>query len=364
MVERNSQKKVIMVLFGGVSSEHEVSRVSASYVLRHIDRDKYDVLQTGITKDGEWFLTEASAEEIASGDWEKNPDNKKLRIVPGEGFEELDVDMVFPVLHGKNGEDGRMQGFLKIAGVPFVGSGPTSSAACMDKAITKAMIDQAEACSQAKCCVAHKGCDVEEAAEVIERFFEADYPLFVKPANAGSSVGISKVKGRDQLPEALQVAFAEDTKALIEETVEGRELEVAVLGNTGAANEEDQPVASCIGEIFAANEFYDYNAKYDNIGSSTAVVEDLPDDLVQEIRDTAVSIYEIMGCEGLARVDFFLEKGESGGYGDGILVFNEINTLPGFTSISMYPQLWEASGVSYSELIDRLIELAFEKYND
>ena len=364
MVEQNSQKKVIMVLFGGVSSEHEVSRVSASYVLQHIDKDKYDVLQAGITKEGKWFLTEAKPEDIASGAWEKDPGNKKLRIVPGEGFEGLDVDMVFPVLHGKNGEDGRMQGFLKIAGVPFVGSGSTSSAACMDKAITKAMVDQAEACNQAKCCVAHKGCDVEEASEVIERFFDGDYPLFVKPANAGSSVGICKVKGRDQLPEALRVAFAEDTKALIEETVEGRELEVAVLGNTGAVKEDDQPAASCIGEIFAANEFYDYNAKYDNIGSSTAVVTDLPDDLVQEIRDTAVSVYEIMGCEGLARVDFFLEKGESGGYGDGILVFNEINTLPGFTSISMYPQLWEASGVPYSKLIDRLIELAFEKYND
>ena len=356
-----ADKKTIMILFGGESSEHEVSRVSAASVVDHMNKEKYDVLTTGITKDGEWFLTNAPSEDIASGEWENNPDNQSLCIIPGRGFDGIDVDMVFPVLHGKNGEDGRMQGFLRIAGLPFVGSGSTSSAACMDKAITKAVVDQAEACSQAKCCVAHKGCDVEEASGVIERFFSSDYPLFVKPANAGSSVGISKVKSRDQLPEALNIAFAEDTKALVEEAVEGRELEVAVLGNTGAADENDRPVASCVGEIFAANEFYDYTAKYDNIGSRTSIVKDLSKEKENEIRETAVSIYEIMGCEGLARVDFFLEAGESGGYEDGLLVFNEINTLPGFTSISMYPQLWEESGLPYSELIDRLIELAFEK---
>lgn len=356
-----SEKKTIMILFGGVSSEHEVSRVSAASVIEHIDTEKYNVLTTGITKDGQWFLTNAPAEDIASGAWEENENNQSLCIVPGRGFEGIDVDMVFPVLHGKNGEDGRMQGFLRIAGLPFVGSDSTSSAACMDKAITKAVIDQAGACNQAKCCVAHKGCDLEEAAGVIERFFSRDYPLFVKPANAGSSVGISKVKSRDQLPEALSIAFAEDTKALVEEAVEGREIEVAVLGNTGASKEPNLPIASCIGEIFAANEFYDYTAKYDNIGSRTSIVKDLSKEKEEEIRTAAVSIYEIMGCEGLARVDFFLEQGESGGYDDGILVFNEINTLPGFTSISMYPQLWEASGVTYSELIDRLIDLAFEK---
>lgn len=355
------EKKKIMILFGGVSSEHEVSRVSAASVLEHIDREKYDVMATGITKDGRWLLTKAPTEDIASGAWENAAGNEGLCIVPGEGFKDLHVDMVFPVLHGKNGEDGRMQGFLRVAGLPFVGSDSTSSAACMDKAITKAVVDQAEACSQAKCCVAHRGCDEEAAAKVIERFFRGEYPLFVKPANAGSSVGISKVKDLAHLPEALRVAFAEDSKALIEEMVEGREIEVAVLGNTGALKETDRPIASCVGEIFAANEFYDYEAKYDNIGSRTSIVKDLSEDMEEEIREAAVNIYQIMGCEGLARVDFFLEQGESGGYDDGILVFNEINTLPGFTSISMYPQLWEESGIPYSELIDRLIELAFEK---
>ena len=346
-------KKKVMLIFGGVSSEHEVSRTSAASVLSHIDTAKYDIIKVGITKDGRWMQTEAEPIDIENGSWEEHESNKDVYLMPGAGFAGLDVDIVFPLLHGRNGEDGRMQGFLAIAGIPFVGSDSTASAACMDKAVTKAVIDQAEACDQAKCCVAHRGCDAEEAAGVIDQFFDSQYPLFVKPANAGSSVGISKVKQREGLPEALNVAFAEDSKAVIEEAIVGREIEVAVLGN-------DDPQASCIGEILSANEFYDYVAKYDNIGSVTSIVTDLPDSLQNQIRQTAVSIYEIMGCRGLARVDFFLKEGPSGGYDDGELVFNEINTMPGFTTISMYPQLWEASGIGYEELINRLIELAEE----
>ena len=347
------KKKRLMLLFGGVSSEHEVSRVSASSVLEHINRDKYEVVKVGITKDGKWMQTEAEPETIADGSWEAHPSNKDVYLMPGAGFAGLDIDIVFPLLHGRNGEDGRMQGFLAIAGIPFVGSDSTSSAACMDKAITKAVVDQAEACEQAQCCVAHKGCDEEEVSVVIGDFFEGKFPLFVKPANSGSSVGITKVKTLTELPQALRVAFAEDTKAIVEEAIVGREIEVAVLGN-------EDPQASCIGEIVAANEFYDYEAKYDNIGSVTSIVTDLPEDLQNRIRQTAVDIYQILGCRGLARVDFFLKKGPSGGYEDGEPVFNEINTMPGFTKISMYPQLWEASGLGYGELIDRLIELADE----
>ncbi len=346
-------KKKVMLIFGGVSSEHEVSRTSAASVLTHMNMDKYDVIKVGITKEGRWMQTEAEPVDIENGSWEEHPSNKDVYLMPGAGFAGLDVDIVFPLLHGRNGEDGRMQGFLAIAGIPFVGSDSTASAACMDKAVTKAVIDQAEACDQAKCCVAHKGCDVEEAAGVIDQFFDSKYPLFVKPANAGSSVGISKVKQIEGLPEALNVAFAEDNKAVIEEAIVGREIEVAVLGN-------EDPQASCIGEILSANEFYDYVAKYDNIGSVTSIVTDLPDSLQEQIRQTAVSIYEIMGCRGLARVDFFLKEGPSGGFDDGELVFNEINTMPGFTKISMYPQLWEESGIGYGELIDKLIELAEE----
>jgi D-alanine-D-alanine ligase len=351
-MEQKNKKKV-MLIFGGVSSEHEVSRTSAASVLTHIDADKYEVIKVGITKEGRWMHTEADPVDIENGSWEEHESNKDIYLMPGAGFAGLDVDVVFPLLHGRNGEDGRMQGFLAIAGIPFVGSDSTASAACMDKAITKAVIDQAEACDQAKCCVAHKGCDVEDAAGVIDQFFDSKYPLFVKPANAGSSVGISKVKVKEGIPEALNVAFAEDDKAVIEEAIVGREIEVAVLGNR-------DPQASCIGEIVSANEFYDYVAKYDNIGSVTSIVTDLPDSLQEQIRQTAVSICEIMGCRGLARVDFFLKEGPSGGYNDGELVFNEINTMPGFTKISMYPQLWEESGIGYGELIDKLIELAEE----
>ena len=349
-MDQNNRKK-LMLLFGGVSSEHEVSRTSAASVLGHIDEDKYEVIKVGITKEGRWMRTQAGPEAIADGSWENLEGNDDVYLLPGGGFAGLDVDVVFPLLHGRNGEDGRMQGFLAIAGIPFVGSDSTSSAACMDKAITKAMVDQAGPCEQALCCIVHKGCDMDEAAVVIGDFFDGRFPLFVKPANAGSSVGITKVRTLKELPQALQVAFAEDDKAVVEETIVGRELEVAVLGN-------DDPQASCIGEVISANEFYDYTAKYDNIGSVTSIVTDLPESKEEEIRQAAVDIFQIMGCKGLARVDFFLEKGPSGTYDDGKLVFNEINTMPGFTKISMYPQLWEASGIGYGELIDKLIELA------
>lgn len=358
--------KTLLMLFGGQSSEHEVSRKSAASILNNINSDKYNILKVGIKKDGAWLLTEASAEAIESGAWESCENNRPVqpalnhsrRLFITESADSIYIDVVFPMLHGKNGEDGTMQGLFQIAGIPFVGSDTKSSAACMDKAVTKALVDQAEVCEQAKCCVTHRGCDEEEAAQSIDGFFDSEYPLFVKPANSGSSVGISKVEDCTQLPHALKTAFAEDGKVLVEEAIVGREIEIAILGN----RESDRGLqASCLGEIFAANEFYDYSAKYEDVGSKTAIVEDLPDFLVEEIRETALKIYEIMGCDGMARVDFFLMPGLDGGYHDGKVVFNEINTIPGFTKISMYPQLWEASGVPYDQLIDRLIELAIER---
>lgn len=349
----NKEKTTLLILFGGVSSEHEVSRISAASVLRHINKEKYNIIKVGITKEGKWLCTEANPEEIADGSWEKRAGNESVAILPdhsrgmaiGKG-EPVTVDVVFPVLHGKNGEDGTMQGLLEIAGIPFVGSGSSSSAACMDKAVTKAIVDQAGVCEQAKCSVVNRGCDLQEATEVVDDFFDGTYPLFVKPSRAGSSVGITKVDNMDTLAKALEVAFAEDSKALVEECIVGREIEVAVLGNRN-------PDASCIGEIFTAGEFYDYSAKYDDIGSKTGIVRDISPEKEAEIRSAALAIYEVMGCRGLARVDFFLKD-------DGTPVFNEINTIPGFTSISMYPQLWQESGIGYSELIDKLIEFAQE----
>ncbi|NLD19039.1 MAG: D-alanine--D-alanine ligase [Clostridiales bacterium] len=350
-------KKSVLVLFGGVSSEHEVSRTSAASVLEHMDKNKYEISTIGITKEGNWFLTGSPVLRILDGTWEEDKTNKPVAISPfgddgellvKEGkdtYGKLKVDVVFPILHGKNGEDGTMQGLLQIAGLPFVGSDAASSAASMDKALTKAMVEQTKAACQAKCYVCQ---DKKEADEKeIIGFFQNKFPLFVKPANAGSSVGISKVKSAAGLKPALELAFREDSKVLVEEAIVGREIEVAVLGN-------NNPKASCIGEIFAANEFYDYNAKYENKASLTEIVKDLSPSKEKEIKDTALKVYKTMGCRGLARVDFFLEEG-------GRIIFNEINTLPGFTNISMYPKLWEASAIPYSELIDKLIELALEK---
>ena len=357
-----SYKQTVAVLFGGVSSEHEISRISAASVLDHIDKDKYGIIAIGITREGRWLLTAPAPEALRSGAWEQDESNSSVLVsldparrgfvvCDGDGCRRLPVDVVFPVLHGKNGEDGTVQGLLQMAGIPFVGSDTASSAACMDKGMAKAMVSQAEAANQAKCCIIHRsGCDAEEAAEGADAFFGGNYPLFVKPSRAGSSVGITKVRERKDLPQAIRTAFAEDSKVLVEEMILGRELEVAVLGN-------DDPAASCIGEIFAAGEFYDYESKYQDKGSRTEIVRDLPEDLELEIRETALRIYRILECRGLARVDFFLTD-------EGRVVFNEVNTMPGFTSISMYPSLWEASGLEYDGLIDMLIGYALERRQD
>ena len=356
------EKKDVLILFGGVSSEHDISRLSTESVLNHINRDKYNIFTIGITKDGRWLLTDAAPEQIADGTWENVPGNRRASISPdraihGMVVEEMDgsfmdkhIDVIIPVMHGQNAEDGTLQGLLQLSGIPFVGSGTTSSAASMDKAITKAMVKQDGRVAQARCYVSNRNkFEADRAAEMrrINDFFEDSFPLFVKPANAGSSVGISKVKSADTLEKALEIAFEIDSKVLIEETIVGREIEVAVLGNEDAA-------ASSIGEIFAANEFYDYNAKYENAASRTEIVRDLPEALEEKIKEAALAVYNIMGCRGLARIDFFLEEG-------GRVVLNELNTLPGFTQISMYPQLWQDSGIPYDELIDRLIELALEE---
>ena len=354
-------KVSLLILFGGESSEHEVSCSSAASVLKHINSEKYDISTIGITKEGNWLLTSSPAVNIGDGSWEQDKDNKTAFIVPDHSikgimveqedgsFEKKEIDVVFPILHGRNGEDGTMQGLLQISGIPYVGSGTTASAASMDKAITKAVLDQSNVANQAKCIVIdRKTYEKDPKNEVIAMFdyFECQLPLFVKPANAGSSVGISKAKTAEDLPKAIEKALLEDDKVLVQETIVGREIEVAVLGN-------ENPEASCIGEIFAANEFYDYEAKYQNAESKTGIVFDLDEAKEKEIRETAVKVYETMGCRGLARVDFFLKE-------SGKVVFNEINTLPGFTNISMYPKLWEASGLPYDRLIDRLIELAME----
>ena len=351
--------KTVCILFGGKSSEYEVSLSSAHAVLSNIDTAKYSVIRIGITKeDGRFYRYDGDLAGIRDGSWcadrtklcgvTLSLSDGRLSFQPNaDGYapEPVVPDVVFPVLHGKFGEDGTVQGMFAVAGIPVVGCDCASSGVCMDKALTKAVISADTSIRQAECVMAHLGDDVASLRAKCESAF--GYPMFVKPCRAGSSVGVTKVKDAGTFAAALERAFREDDKLLIERAVHGREIEVAVLGN-------EEPEASCIGEIFAANEFYDYNAKYENEASKTAVVTDLDPKKEQEIKDTAVKIYRIMGCRGLARVDFFLKD-------SGRVVFNEINTLPGFTNISMYPQLWEASGIPYPDLIDRLIELALEQ---
>lgn len=351
----------VLILFGGVSSEHEISRKSAASVIKRLNKDKYNVYKAGITKDGEWMLTDAPAEYIESGKWEKSSGNKKTsisadRTVHGMYIFEKDgsvaekrIDAVFPVLHGRNGEDGTMQGLLEMAGIPFVGCGCMASANGMDKATAK-LIVKAAGIAQADAYITNRYDFSERPTETLKEvmdYFDGQFPLFVKPASAGSSVGVSRVIDFDSLFEGVKAALNEDHKVLIEEAVIGREMEVAVLGNRNLR-------VSKIGEVFSANDFYDYEAKYRNNATKTRIVDNLDEQKFFEIQQAAVAVYKALGCRGLSRVDFFLKT-------DGTVVFNEINTLPGFTSKSMYPRLWEATGLPYDELLDQLFMLAMDE---
>ena len=364
-------KKIrVTVLFGGQSSEHEVSRVSAQCVLENIDKNRFEIQTIGITKDGEWLKYEGDTSLIGSGKWEeaarnqlrgkiekgvsgkdivKAPTCKELiSLNDGYNNDEL-VDVVFPVLHGPNGEDGSVQGLLQLADVPYVGCNILSSAAGMDKEFSKLVFNNAGIPQADYIKVMRSEID-EQTDDLIRRVTEKlGWPCFVKPANAGSSVGVSKVKRPEDLMTALKYAAKYDSKILIEEYIKGREVECAVLGN-------DNPIASTVGEVLPCNEFYDYNAKYIDGKSEIIIPADLEQGIIEKIREYAVRAFKALGCSGLSRVDFFVEE-------SGRVVLNEINTMPGFTDISMYSKLWEASGIPYSELITRLIELAFESYN-
>ena len=351
------KKLSVCILFGGISPEHEVSLRSAESVLNNIDHDKYNVFPVGITKDGDWILfggTDYSM--LPAGTWQSCDGNRRATLSPvhGQGLLSFEndcvvrerIDVVFPVLHGANGEDGAIQGLLQIAGIPYVGPHITSSAVCMDKCMTKLVADQAGV-PQADWVLVTRSA-YEHDAEAIRNTVESkfSYPVFVKPAGTGSSVGVSKVKHRDDLFHALEAALAYDPKVLVEEFIEGQEIECAVIGNK-------TPMASVCGEVDSGADFYDYEAKYITDSSSLYIPARISEASEESVRELAVKIYEALGCCGLSRVDFFVKK-------DGSVIFNEINTIPGFTSISMYPKLFEASGIPYPQLIDKLLELALE----
>ena len=352
------KKLSVCILFGGMSPEHEVSLRSAESVLNNIDKSKYDVFPVGITKEGEWILFGGDDYSLLpAGTWMDHPEDRSAAISPvrgqgllifGEdGMKKQKIDVVFPVLHGENGEDGAMQGLLKLAGIPYVGPHVAASAVAMDKTLTKLVADQAQVPQAAWHLVRRSDLGIRTAATIDQLETRFAYPMFVKPAGTGSSVGVSKAADRDALAKALQDAAAFDDKILVEEFIHGREIEVAVMGN-------GNPVASICGEIDSGAEFYDYEAKYVTDTSVAYIPARIPEDVQEQVREAAVKVYKAIGCKGLSRVDFFVT------YEGSRVVFNEINTLPGFTSISMYPKLFAASGIPYPELIDSLLELAVE----
>ena len=352
------KKLSVCILFGGMSPEHEVSLRSAESVLNNIDKEKYNIFPVGITKEGQWILFGGKDYSmLPAGTWKNHSGNRPAAISPvrGQGLLSFEgdcvvrerIDVVFPVLHGENGEDGAMQGLLQLAGIPYVGPHIAASAVAMDKTLTKLVADQAGVPQAAWHLV--RGGDLnnhmDATLDALEKRFS--YPMFVKPAGTGSSVGVSKSADREALSAALVAAAAFDDKILVEEFIHGREVEVAVMGN-------GNPVASICGEIDAGAEFYDYEAKYVTDTSTAYIPARISEEVEEVVRELAVKVYSAIGCRGLSRVDFFVT------YADSRVVFNEINTLPGFTSISMYPKLFAASGIPYPALIDELLRLAVE----
>lgn len=364
-----AQKKIrIGLVFGGRSGEHEVSLASATSVMANLDKDKYEVVPIGITKEGSWLLgTEPAkllaAEQSASHDEGLDQttavtltgDPSLRRLIPVESGEDLGanaaLDVIFPVLHGTYGEDGTLQGLLEMANVPYVGCSVLGAALGMDKEKMK-IVFQAVGLPVVDYLVYRRN-EWERSPETILDAIEQrlGHPCFVKPVNLGSSVGVNKAHDRAELEHAINVAAEYDRKIIIERAINCRELECAVLGN-------DEPIASVVGEVVASNEFYDYNAKYIDNKSQIIIPAQIPQATAEEVRRQSVQAFLALDLSGLSRVDFFLEKET------GKVYINEVNTLPGFTQISMYPKLWAASGLPYSQLLDRLIELALERHAD
>ena len=350
--------QTILVLFGGVSPEHAVSLVSAEAILHNMPKENRRILPVGITREGKWMLYGGDEYwEIAQDCWEENKKNRPaflspergagLCILREDGVEIVPVDVIFPVLHGENGEDGSIQGLFQLSGIPFVGCGVCAAAASMDKSVTK-LIAATTGVRQAKWLTLRRKKFLADPAAMCEKIKAAiAYPVFIKPCSTGSSVGVSKVKSEEELLPALEAAFKYDKKILAEEFINGREVEVAVLGN-------DDPKAATAGEIDAGAEFYDYDTKYVTSTSKAYIPARIDEDTMTAVRKWAVKIYTALGCAGLSRVDFFVTRDTNE------IVFNEINTLPGFTSISMYPKMWDADGLAFGTLINRLIELAQE----
>ncbi|WP_336192787.1 D-alanine--D-alanine ligase [Providencia stuartii] len=347
------------VIFGGKSTEHEVSLQSAKNIINGLDRDKFDVCLIGINKQGHWHEYDETNFLVHANDPSKialNTPKRSIAIIPGKTTQQFisledtqplpQIDVIFPIVHGNLGEDGSLQGLLRMTNLPFVGPGVLGSSACMDKDITKRLLRDAglQIAPFITLMIADRATVTYDATVK-----QLGLPLFIKPANQGSSVGISKVTNESEFNAALDFAFLFDVKVLVESAVKGREIECAVLGN-------EQPLASPCGEIVLHDSFYAYHTKYiDENGASVVAPADLSTEVSDKIREIALQAYRALNCSGMSRVDVFLTE-------DNQVIINEINTLPGFTNISMYPKLWQQGGMTYQELISRLIELGIEKY--
>ncbi len=351
-----AMKKKVAVIFGGISSEHEVSCLSVINVVSGFREEKYDVILIGITKEGAWLQVDG-IQSVRDGSWSEgkniailSPDRRRpgLLIFREHAYEYEKIDVIVPVLHGRFGEDGTVQGLFELSGIPYVGSGVLCSAVTMDKLSTKVFVERLGIRQANYVADTARGLDrMETTVQEVEEKLE--YPVFVKPSNAGSSCGVSKANNREELKQAIRLAKEYDSRILVEEMIVGHEVECAVLGG-------DEVKASKVGEVLAAAEFYDYDAKYNSEESRTVIdPEGIPAPVKEEVREDAVAIFKEVSGFGLSRVDFFVEKGTNE------VVFNEMNTLPGFTDISMYPMLWNDMGLSTEELVDRLVEIAFER---
>jgi len=361
------RKKVkIGLIFGGRSGEHEVSLLSAQGVMGAIDREKYEIVPIGITKEGRWLAAGDPMKALTSGEAAQSNPAALLAEPSQRGLMRLEnqeqgqalkaiqvsqIDVAFPILHGPYGEDGTVQGLLELAGIPYVGAGVLASAVGMDKVVFKDVLRAHGLPVPAFVVVKRKEWDREPEQIVARVEAELGYPCFVKPANLGSSVGISKARNRAELRQGLTEAARYDRKLLVEEGIDAREIEVGVLGN-------DEPIASVPGEILPSREFYDYAAKYLDAESELLIPAPIPPEMAAQLRELAVKAYQAIDCAGMARVDFLLHRQTNKVY------LNEVNTLPGFTPISMYAKLWEATGIFYPELIERLVELALERHAD
>ena len=347
----------IALIFGGKSGEHEVSLVSTASIYKHIDKDKYNVFTIGITKEGTWMYYEGSEENIKNGNWvnlankkvEVNlvpSGNKEVGIIFGDGRVEK-IDVLFPVLHGPYGEDGTIQGLFEISQIPYVGCGVLASSVGMDKLICKKVFSEIGLPQVNYTDTSRWAFNMDSDKELNDIEAKLSYPIFVKPANLGSSVGISKATDREELLKGIEEALKYDSRIVLEQGIDAREIEVAVLGN-------DEVKASIAGEIKPAKDFYDYEDKYINGASTYDIPANISEENMENIRRMAVEAFKGIDGKGLSRVDFFIDRNS------GEIFINEINTLPGFTNISMYPKMWEATGLPYTQLIDKLIELAID----